>query len=161
LIGCFGLTEPNIGSDPAGMQTVATEADGGFVLTGEKTWITNSPAADVFVVWAKCKWDGKVRGFILEKVRSFLRHQLVLKRASQGMKGLSAPQIKNKMGLRASITGSIVMEDVFVPHEAALDVTGLKGPFSCLKLVSRLPQYDSDFCAVMPALAFRLAPLEP
>ncbi|KDE08730.1 glutaryl-CoA dehydrogenase [Microbotryum lychnidis-dioicae p1A1 Lamole] len=115
-VGCFGLTEPDHGSDPAGMTTEATEVDGGFSLTGAKTWISNSPIADVFVVWAKCKWDGKIRGFVMEK----------------GMKGLSAPQIKNKLSLRASITGSIFMDGVNVPHGNVLDVTGLKGPFSCL-----------------------------
>jgi glutaryl-CoA dehydrogenase len=138
LIGSFGLTEPNIGSDPAGMLTVATEAPGGggYVLTGEKTWITNSPLADVMVVWAKCKWDNKVRGFILEKVR-FKRDLHRRFMPSQGMKGLSAPPIKNKMGLRASTTGSIVMEDVEVPQDNLLNVTGLKGPFSCLKQVAQ------------------------
>ncbi|ORY90789.1 acyl-CoA dehydrogenase domain-containing protein [Leucosporidium creatinivorum] len=115
-IGCFGLTEPDHGSDPAGMTTFAEETDGGFLLSGAKTWISNSPVADVFVVWAKCKWDNKIRGFVMEK----------------GWKGLSAPQIKNKLSLRASITGSIVMDEVKVPHGNVLDVEGLKGPFSCL-----------------------------
>ena len=115
-IGCFGLTEPNHGSDPGGMLTRAREASGGFRLTGSKTWITNSPLADVFVVWAKTD-DGVIRGFILEK----------------GQKGLSAPALHGKVGLRASVTGQIVMDDVFVPKEQLLpEVTGLKGPFTCL-----------------------------
>ena len=115
-IGCFGLTEPNHGSDPAGMDSRA-KADGkGYRLTGSKIWISNSPIADVFVVWAKDD-AGDIRGFILEK----------------GMKGLSAPAIHGKIGLRASITGEIVMQDVFVPEENALPhVRGLKGPFTCL-----------------------------
>ncbi|KAA1470529.1 acyl-CoA dehydrogenase domain-containing protein [Dentipellis sp. KUC8613] len=117
LIGCFGLTEPNHGSDPAGMETVAEEVDGGFVLNGSKTWITNAPVADVFVVWARCKWDGKVRGFILEK----------------GMQGLSAPRIANKLALRVSTTGSIFMDSVKVSHDALLPGgKGLGAPFSCL-----------------------------
>ncbi|CAD6570303.1 MAG: hypothetical protein CYPHOPRED_003880 [Cyphobasidiales sp. Tagirdzhanova-0007] len=119
LIGCFGLTEPGHGSDPSGMMTVAREAPsgGGFVLSGSKTWISNSPVADVFMIWAKCAWDQKIRGFILEK----------------GMKGLTAPPIKNKLALRASITGSIYMEEVEVPKDNMLEkVSGLKGPFSCL-----------------------------
>jgi glutaryl-CoA dehydrogenase len=115
-VGCFGLTEPNHGSDPGSMQTRARKADGGYVLTGSKMWITNSPIADVFVVWAKTE-DGVIRGFVLEK----------------GMKGLSAPKIEGKMSLRASITGEIVMDDVFVPAENLLpNVQGLKGPFGCL-----------------------------
>ncbi|HEY0526290.1 MAG TPA: acyl-CoA dehydrogenase [Stellaceae bacterium] len=114
-VGCFGLTEPDHGSDPASMKTRATRVDGGFVVTGAKMWITNSPIADVFVVWAKL--DGEIRGFVLEK----------------GMKGLSAPKIEGKFSLRASITGEIVMDDVFVPEENLLpNVAGLKGPFSCL-----------------------------
>ncbi|GAA5947620.1 hypothetical protein JCM3765_001005 [Sporobolomyces pararoseus] len=118
LIGCFGLTEPDHGSDPAGMATEATEAPGGkgYILSGAKTWISNSPIADVFVVWAKCKWDGKIRGFVMEK----------------GQKGLTAPPIKNKTALRASITGSIFMDEVHVPEDHMLKVEGLKGPFSCL-----------------------------
>ncbi|GAA5929312.1 uncharacterized protein JCM15063_004117 [Sporobolomyces koalae] len=117
LIGCFGLTEPDHGSDPAGMATEASEAPGGgYLLSGAKTWISNSPIADVFVVWAKCKWDGKIRGFVLDK----------------GQKGLTAPPIKNKTALRASITGSIFMDEVHVPQGHMLDVVGLKGPFSCL-----------------------------
>jgi glutaryl-CoA dehydrogenase len=114
-IGCFGLTEPNHGSDPGSMETRARAVDGGYRLTGAKTWISNSPIADVFVVWAKL--DGVVHGFVLEK----------------GMKGLSAPKIEGKFSLRASITGEIVMDDVFVPHENLLpDVKGLKGPMGCL-----------------------------
>ncbi|KAH9952693.1 acyl-CoA dehydrogenase domain-containing protein [Russula dissimulans] len=117
LIGCFGLTEPNHGSDPAGMDTSAEESDGGFVLRGSKTWITNAPVADVFIVWARCKWDGKVRGFILEK----------------GTRGLTAPKINNKLALRASITGSIFMDNVKVPHDAQLPhALGLGAAFSCL-----------------------------
>ncbi len=118
-IGCFGLTEHNHGSDPAGMLTRATKVDGGYTLRGNKMWISNSPIADVFVVWAKLNEDGKdhIRGFVLEK----------------GFKGLSAPAIHGKVGLRASITGEIVMDDVFVPEENAFpEVRGLKGPFTCL-----------------------------
>jgi glutaryl-CoA dehydrogenase len=115
-IGCFGLTEPNYGSDAGGMITRAKKVPGGFSLTGSKMWISNSPIADIFVVWAKND-EGLIRGFILEK----------------GMKGLSAPKISGKMGLRASITGEIVMDGVFVPAENEFpDVTGLKGPFTCL-----------------------------
>ena len=115
-IGCFGLTEPDHGSDPGSMTTRARKADGGYRLHGAKTWISNSPIADVFIVWAKTE-DGIIRGFILEK----------------GWKGLSAPAIHGKVGLRASITGQIVMDDVFVPEENLLPgVTGLKGPFTCL-----------------------------
>jgi glutaryl-CoA dehydrogenase len=115
-IGCFGLTEPNYGSDAGGMITRAKKVPGGFSLTGSKLWISNSPIADVFVVWAKND-EGLIRGFILEK----------------GMKGLSAPKISGKMGLRASITGEIVMDEVFVPAENEFpEVTGLKGPFTCL-----------------------------
>ncbi|GAA6131303.1 acyl-CoA dehydrogenase [Halopseudomonas sabulinigri] len=115
-IGCFGLTEPNHGSDPGSMITRARSTEGGYLLKGAKMWITNSPIADVFVVWAKTD-DDVIRGFILEK----------------GWKGLSAPAIKGKVGLRTSITGEIVMEDVFVPEENMLPhVTGLKGPFTCL-----------------------------
>jgi len=114
-IGCFGLTEPNHGSDPGSMETRARAVDNGFRLTGAKTWISNSPIADVFVVWAKL--DGVVRGFILEK----------------GMQGLSAPKIEGKFSLRASITGEIVMDDVFVPAANLLpNVEGLKGPMGCL-----------------------------
>jgi glutaryl-CoA dehydrogenase len=115
IIGCFGLTEPNHGSDPGGMETRAKKVDGGWILQGNKMWITNSPIADVFIVWAKA--DGEIRGFILEK----------------GMKGLSAPKIEGKFSLRASSTGEIVMSEVFVPEENLLpNVTGLKGPFGCL-----------------------------
>ncbi len=116
LIGCFGLTEPNHGSDPGGMETRATPVDGGYTLRGTKRWITNSPIADVFVVWAKTP-DDVIRGFVLEK----------------GMSGLSAPKIEGKFSLRTSVTGDIVMEDVFVPASHLLPgVQGLKGPFSCL-----------------------------
>ena len=115
-IGCFGLTEPNYGSDAGGMITRAKKVPGGFSLTGSKMWISNSPIADVFVVWAKID-EGLIRGFILEK----------------GMKGLTAPKISGKMGLRASITGEIAMDEVFVPDENEFpDITGLKGPFTCL-----------------------------
>ncbi|MCB1648293.1 MAG: acyl-CoA dehydrogenase [Pseudomonadales bacterium] len=115
-IGCFGLTEPDHGSDPGGMVTRARKVEGGYALSGAKNWISNSPIADVFVVWAKDD-EGIIRGFILEK----------------GMKGLSAPKIEGKLALRASITGEIVMDTVFVPEENLLPhVQGLKGPFSCL-----------------------------
>jgi len=119
FIGCFGLTEPNHGSDPASMLTRATKVDGGYTLKGSKMWISNSPIADVFVVWAQFNENGKdaIRGFVLEK----------------GWQGLSAPAIHGKVGLRASITGEIVMDDVFVPEENAFPtVRGLKGPFTCL-----------------------------
>ena len=121
FIGCFGLTEPDHGSDPGSMATRAYKVDGGYKLKGSKMWITNSPIADVFVVWAKEVSEGghvgQIRGFILEK----------------GWKGLSAPAIHGKVGLRASITGEIVMDDVFVPEENAFpEVRGLKGPFTCL-----------------------------
>jgi glutaryl-CoA dehydrogenase len=120
-IGCFGLTEPDHGSDPAGMSTRAKKVAGGYRLKGSKMWITNSSIADVFVVWAKEVSEegnvGDIRGFILEK----------------GWQGLSAPAIHGKVGLRASITGEIVMDDVFVPEENAFpEVRGLKGPFTCL-----------------------------
>ncbi len=117
-IGCFGLTEPDAGSDPAGMRTRAERIDGGYRLTGSKMWISNSPIADVFVVWAKSAAHGdEIRGFVLEK----------------GMKGLSAPKIGGKLSLRASITGEIVMDGVEVPESALLpNVSGLKGPFGCL-----------------------------
>jgi glutaryl-CoA dehydrogenase len=115
-IGCFGLTEPNHGSDPGSMAARAKRVSGGYSLTGNKTWISNSPIADVFVVWAKTE-DGRIRGFILEK----------------GMQGLSAPAIHGKVGLRASITGEIVMDSVFVPEDNLMPgVEGLKGPFTCL-----------------------------
>ena len=117
-IGCFGLTEPDAGSDPAGMRTFAKKVDGGYCLNGSKTWISNAPVADVFVVWAKSDaHDGKIRGFILEK----------------GMDGLTSPKIEGKMSLRSSVTGMIMMDDVHVPEENLLPhVEGLKGPFSCL-----------------------------
>ena len=117
-IGCFGLTEPDAGSDPAGMRTFAKKVDGGFCLNGSKTWISNAPVADVFVIWAKSDaHDGKIRGFILEK----------------GMDGLTAPKIEGKMSLRSSVTGMIMIDDVHVPEENMLPhVEGLKGPFSCL-----------------------------
>ena len=118
FIGCFGLTEPDAGSDPGGMKTTAKKVDGGYELSGSKMWISNSPIADVFIVWAKSdKHEKKIKGFILEK----------------SMKGLSAPKINKKLSLRASITGEIVMDKVFVPEENMLpNVEGLKGPFSCL-----------------------------
>ncbi len=116
LVGCFGLTEPDAGSDPAAMRTRAVSVDGGFVLNGSKTWITNSPIADVLVVWAKDD-RGDIRGFILER----------------GMSGLTQPKIEGKFSLRASVTGMIMMQDVFVPAENQLPaVKGLRGPFSCL-----------------------------
>ncbi len=116
LIGCFGLTEPDHGSDPGSMTSRAKKVDGGYRLSGAKTWITNSPIADVFVVWAKDD-EGDIRGFVLEK----------------GWDGLSAPAIHGKVGLRASVTGEVVMEDVFCPDENAFpDIRGLKGPFTCL-----------------------------
>ncbi len=118
LVGCFGLTEPGAGSDPSSMITRATKVDGGYIVHGAKMWITNSPIADVFVVWAKDTSDNDtIRGFVLEK----------------GMKGLSAPKIEGKFSLRASITGEIVMDQVFVPDANLLpNVKGLKGPFGCL-----------------------------
>ncbi len=126
FVGCFGLTEPNHGSDPGGMETRATKTADGWILHGNKMWITNSPIADVFVIWAKAYGEGEndagakegdIRGFILEK----------------GMKGLSAPKIEGKFSLRASITGEIVMDEVFVPDDGLLPhVKGLRGPFGCL-----------------------------
>jgi glutaryl-CoA dehydrogenase len=118
LIGCFGLTEPDAGSDPGSMRTVAKKDGSGFRLTGSKTWISNSPFADVFVVWAKSEaHNGAIRGFVLDK----------------GMRGLSAPKIEGKLSLRASTTGEIVMDDVVVPAEAMFpEIEGLKGPFGCL-----------------------------
>ena len=116
LIGCFGLTEPEAGSDPGGMKTRAEKIDGGWRLTGAKTWISNAPIADVFVIWAK-DGDGVIRGFVLEK----------------GMKGLTAPKIEGKLSLRASITGEVVMQGVEVSDDHLLpNVSGLKGPFGCL-----------------------------
>jgi glutaryl-CoA dehydrogenase len=115
-VGCFGLTEPDHGSDPSSMLTRARTVDGGFSVSGQKMWISNSPIADVFVVWGKTD-DGQIRGFVLEK----------------GMQGLTAPKIKGKLSLRASITGEIVMDNVFVPEENLLpNVSGLKGPMGCL-----------------------------
>ena len=115
MIGCFGLTEPDFGSDAGGMKSKAEAVDGGYVLTGNKMWISNSPIADIFIIWAKL--DGVIRGFILEK----------------GMKGLSAPKIEGKFSLRASPTGEVVMDQVFVPEENLLGtVKGLSGPFGCL-----------------------------
>jgi glutaryl-CoA dehydrogenase len=133
-IGCFGLTEPDHGSDPGSMITRAKSVAGGYALTGAKTWISNSPIADVFVVWAKTD-DGVIRGFILEK----------------GMQGLSAPAIHGKFGLRASLTGQIVMDEVFVPEENLLpNVKGLKGPFTCLDSarfgISWGPLGAAEFC---------------
>jgi glutaryl-CoA dehydrogenase len=116
LIGCFGLTEPDHGSDPGGMKSRARKVDGGYELNGTKMWISNSPIADVFIVWAKNE-EGRIKGFILDK----------------GMDGLSAPKIEGKLSLRASITGEIVMDGVFVPEENLLpDADGLKGPMGCL-----------------------------
>ncbi|MES2043287.1 MAG: acyl-CoA dehydrogenase [Pseudomonadota bacterium] len=117
-IGCFGLTEPDAGSDPGGMKTRAVKTDGGYRISGSKTWISNSPIADVFVIWAKSDaHGGGIRGFVLEK----------------GMKGLSAPKIEGKLSLRASITGMVMMDDVEVGEDALLpEVQGLKGPFGCL-----------------------------
>ena len=116
LIGAFGLTEPDVGSDPAGMKTRAKKVDGGYLLSGAKNWISNAPVADVFVVWARCE-DGEIRGFVLEK----------------GMTGLAAPKIEGKFSLRASCTGMIMMDEVMVPEENLLaGVKGLKGPFGCL-----------------------------
>ena len=118
MIGCFGLTEPNHGSDPGGMTTKARKVDAGYRLNGEKTWISNSPIADLFLVWAKDD-DSVIRGFLIEK----------------GAQGLSAPKIEGKFSLRASTTGSIVMQDVFVPDSMALpSASGLKAPFACLTL---------------------------
>jgi glutaryl-CoA dehydrogenase len=120
MIGCFGLTEPNHGSDPGSMETTARKVDGGWVLNGAKMWITNSPVADVGVVWAKSRGDGEdgvIRGYLVEK----------------GMEGYTAPKTHNKMSLRASITGEMVFDDCFVPDENAFpEIRGLKGPFSCL-----------------------------
>jgi glutaryl-CoA dehydrogenase len=116
LIGCFGLTEPSFGSDPGGMITRARSVEGGYKLSGQKVWVTNSPIADLFVVWAKDS-EGIIRGFVLEK----------------GYKGLSAPTTQGKVGLRTAVTGEIVMDDVFCPEENAFpEVRGLRGPFACL-----------------------------
>jgi glutaryl-CoA dehydrogenase len=117
MIGCFGLTEPNAGSDPSSMQTRAVKIEGGYRLSGAKTWITNSPIADIAIVWAKSEADGDaIRGFVVER----------------GMPGLSFPRIKEKLSLRASTTGEIVLDNVEVPEGSALEVSGLRGPFSCL-----------------------------
>ncbi|KAK0195715.1 glutaryl-CoA dehydrogenase [Armillaria mellea] len=117
LVGAFGLTEPNHGSDPGNMETTAEEVEDGFIINGSKTWISNAPVADVFIIWANCKWDQKIRGFILEK----------------GMKGLETQSIKNKLALRASLTGSIFMDSIRVSHDALLPKSkGLGSPFSCL-----------------------------
>lgn len=134
FIGCFGLTEPDSGSDPASMKTRAKKVDGGYSISGAKMWITNSPIADVFVVWAKND-DGQICGFVLEK----------------GMKGLTAPKIEGKFALRASITGEIVMDEVFVPEENMFpEVRGLKGPFGCLNMarygISWGAMGSSEFC---------------
>jgi glutaryl-CoA dehydrogenase len=115
IVGCFGLTEPDHGSDPGGMKTRAVKVDGGYKISGSKTWITNSPIADVFIIWAKL--DDQIRGFVVD-------------RTDKG--SLSTPKIEGKMSLRASVTGMIMLDDVFVPEERMLDVSGLKGPFSCL-----------------------------
>ena len=115
LIGCFGLTEPDHGSDPGGMKTRATKVEGGYKLSGAKTWITNAPIADIFIIWAKL--EDTIRGFIVE-------------RADKG--NISTPKIEGKLSLRASITGMVMLDDVFVPEERLLDVAGLKGPFACL-----------------------------
>ncbi len=118
LVGCFGLTEPDAGSDPAGMRTRAAKVDGGYLLTGTKMWITNSPVADIAVVWAKsAAHEGKIKGFIVER----------------GTKGFSTPKIEGKLSLRASVTGEIVLDEAFVPDDNLLpDATGLAGPFGCL-----------------------------
>ncbi|MGE4282069.1 MAG: acyl-CoA dehydrogenase [Magnetospirillum sp.] len=118
MIGCFGLTEPDSGSDPASMRTRAKKVDGGYLLTGQKMWITNSPISDIAVVWAKSEaHDGKIKGFIVER----------------GTKGFSTPKIEGKLSLRASITGEIVLDEAFVPEENLLpDASGLGGPFGCL-----------------------------
>ena len=117
FVGCFGLTEPEAGSDPAGMRTFAKKVDGGYVLNGAKMWITSAPMADVAVVWAKCDWDKKIRGFVVER----------------GFKGFTTPTIEGKVSLRASCTGSIELADCFVPEENLLPgAEGLKGPFDCL-----------------------------
>jgi glutaryl-CoA dehydrogenase len=114
MIGCFGLTEPDHGSDPGSMSTKAKKIDGGYVLNGAKTWITNSPIADVAVVWANL--DGKINGFVVER----------------DFGGMETPKLQGKFSLRASATGQIMLADCFVPEENRLDVEGLKGPFSCL-----------------------------
>src|SRR3546814_557590 len=142
LIGCFGLTEPDAGSDPGGMKTHARKDGDGYVLNGSKTWISNAPFADVFVVWAKSEaHGGGIRGFVLDK----------------GMKGLSAPKIEGKISLRSSTTGMIVMDDVKVGADALLpEVQGLKGPFGCLN-----PARSGLSWGAMGAAAFCLAPPPP
>jgi glutaryl-CoA dehydrogenase len=117
LIGCFGLTEPDVGSDPAGMKTRAKQVPGGYVLNGSKQWITNSPIADVAVVWAKCEWDGKIRGFLVDR----------------SMKGFTTPKIEGKFSLRAGVTGGIALDDVQLTEEHLLPgAVGMSGPFGCL-----------------------------
>ncbi len=128
LIGCFGLTEPDHGSDPGGMKTRAVKTEGGYLLSGSKTWISNSPIADVCVVWGKIFGhpeieDGTIRGFVIEREGGS---------QGKGLKGLETPKIEGKLSLRASVTGMIMMDEVFVPDDNMLDVSGLKGPFSCL-----------------------------
>jgi glutaryl-CoA dehydrogenase len=118
IVGCFGLTEPDHGSDPSGMTTYAVNSKGGYILNGSKMWITNSPVADVFVVWAKDRsCDNKISGFVLDRHKD---------------EGIQTPKIENKLSLNASITGEIVLNDVWIPENRKLDVTGLRGPFSCL-----------------------------
>lgn len=117
LVGCFGLTEPDAGSDPGGMKTKATDMGNGYYsLSGSKTWITNSPIADIFVIWAKDSETNEIKGFVAER----------------GMGGIETPTIKGKLSLRASVTGMIMLDDCRVPKENVLNVKGLKGPFSCL-----------------------------
>src|SRR5258708_32324497 len=129
IIGCFGLTEADGGSDPASMRTVAKKVDGGFVLNGSKMWITNSPVADVALVWAKL--DGQIRGFLVDR----------------GSEGFTTPKIMNKLSLRASVTGEIALADVFVPEDRMLpDVSGLRGPFSCLNKA----RYGTAWGAIVP-----------
>lgn len=120
IVGCFGLTEPDHGSDPSGMKTRAVKVEGGYKISGSKTWITNAPIADIFIIWAKL--DDKIRGFIVERGDALVK----------GGGTISTPKIEGKMSLRASVTGMILLDDVFVPEERLLDVSGLKGPFSCL-----------------------------
>lgn len=117
LVGCFGLTEPDAGSDPSGMKTKATDMGNGYYsLSGSKTWITNSPIADIFIIWAKDSGTGEIKGFVAER----------------SMGGIETPTINGKLSLRASVTGMIMLDDCRVPKENVLNVTGLKGPFSCL-----------------------------
>ncbi|EJD00041.1 acyl-CoA dehydrogenase domain-containing protein [Fomitiporia mediterranea MF3/22] len=120
IIGCFGLTEPNHGSDPAGMETSAEDVDGGFILNGSKTWISNAPVAGLILIWARCKWDDKVRGFLIDRSQS-------------SVPGLETSIIKNKLALRVSLTGSVFMDNVRIPKDSLLEGTdGLKSAFSCL-----------------------------